>query len=497
MTATANIPSATLLPEMDLTVISRGPTKLSPATTAALESLPPIARSAAAPPRASVVVVTHNNLLFTKLCLHSVLAHTETIAYELIVIDNASTDDTPAYLRELASLNSHVRVLYNETNRGFAAANNQGIAIARGDVLVLLNNDTIVPRGWLSRLVDHAGDDGIGVVCACTNRIGNEAEIDVSYRTFGELGDFAGRRLREHAGAMFDIPMAPMFCFALRRNVYEKVGALDEQFETGMFEDDDYAMRVRAANLRVCCADDVFVHHFGGTSFGGLLAGGEHGRIFRANRERFEKKWGIAWKSHGGRRKPDYDALIDSIRAAVAGALPKNSTIAVISRGDVELLKLESHRAWHFPRMDDGQYSGHYPADSAAAIAHLELLRETGCEYLLVPRTAMWWMDHYPQFAEHLEREYRRLNIDGDACAILDLVKREPAETIEEHWQDRHLRELAEAILPQGAPAGAYVMVPARRAEWFALQRRDDLKLIVQRENVGAIYERLRKEDAR
>src|SRR5688572_2370036 len=137
---------------MDLTVISCGPTMLSPATTAVLEALPPIARPVDGSPRASVVVVTHNNLLFTKLCLHSVLAQTDDVAYELIVVDNASTDDTPAYLRELASLNPHVRVICNDTNRGFAAANNQGLAIARGKVLVLLNNDTIVSRGWLSRL---------------------------------------------------------------------------------------------------------------------------------------------------------------------------------------------------------------------------------------------------------------------------------------------------------------------------------------------------------
>jgi GT2 family glycosyltransferase len=435
----------------------------------------------------SVVIVSWNGRELLERCLEALDAQ-RGVAFQTVVVDNGSIDGT---IEMLESRYPSVETIANRSNRGFAAANNQGLTVARGEALVLLNNDTIVSRGWLARLIDHVAGAQIGVVCACTNRIGNEAEIDVSYRTFGELGEFAGRRLREHAGAMFDIPMAPMFCFALRRDVFDKVGKLDEQFETGMFEDDDYSMRIRAAGMRVCCADDVFVHHFGGTSFGSLVASGEHGRIFRANRERFEKKWGTTWKSHGGRRKPDYDALVDAIRATVAANLPKNSTIAIISKGDVELLKLESHRAWHFPRMDDGQYSGHYPADSGAAVAHLEWLRESGCEYLLIPRTAMWWMDHYPQFAEHLDREYRRVTIDTDACAIFDLTKRGRAtDANEEHWQDRHLRELAEAILPQGAPADAYVLVPARRAEWFATQQGDDLDLIVQRDNVGAIYQR-------
>jgi hypothetical protein len=301
---------------------------------------------------------------------------------------------------------------------------------------------------------------------------------------------FARRRTEEQAGEIFDLPMAPMFCFAIRREVFGKLGPIDEQYVLGMFEDDDYAMRVRAAGLRVCCADDVFVHHFGGASFTNLLGSGEHTRTFRANRERFEKKWGVAWKSHQRRGKPDYDGLVDAIRATVARVLPTNSTVAVVSRGDEELLKLEGHRAWHFPRLDDGQYAGHHPADGAEAVAHLEDLRRRGCEFLLIPQTSLWWLEHYTELTAHLAARYSRCETDGDGCAIFDLGERKNDHAKKsEHWQDRHLRELAEAILPEGALED-YVLVPQRRP--LRAEQLRGLRLIVRRENVGAIYERVR-----
>src|SRR6185369_14117229 len=148
----------------------------------------------------------------------------------------------------------------------------------------------------------------------------------------------------------------------------------------------------------------------------------------------------------------DYDQLLDAIRAAVAANIVKGSTIAVINKGDEQLLKLEGMRGWHFPRQEDGQYSGHYPADGAAAVAHLEALRENGAEYLLIPHTSAWWLDHYPLFAQHLDASYRRVKNDSDACVIFDLSRREAKDAQpEETWRQRHVRELCAALLPAGA----------------------------------------------
>jgi len=68
---------------------------------------------------------------------------------------------------------------------------------------------------------------------------------------------------------------------------------------------------------------------------------------------------------------------------------------------------LRDRRGWHFPQADDGRYAGHYPASSAEAIAELEALRERGASFLVFPDPSRWWLSHYVELREHLERRYR------------------------------------------------------------------------------------------
>jgi GT2 family glycosyltransferase/glycosyltransferase involved in cell wall biosynthesis len=249
-------------------------------------------------PGASIIVVTHNNLEFTKLCIESVLRNTEYPNYELIIVDNASSDGSQAYLLDLSKHYSHIKFVFNTYNYGFARANNQGIGLASGEYLVLLNNDTVVPPGWLSRLLRHLKDPAIGMVGPVTNSVGNEAKVDVLYRSIGEMEAFARELAWRHEGEVADIRMLAMYCVAFRRETFNAVGPLDEQFGIGMFEDDDYSLRVRAKGLRVVCAADVFVHHFGQASFSKLIDSGEYDRLFEENRRRYEKKWGVVWEPH-------------------------------------------------------------------------------------------------------------------------------------------------------------------------------------------------------
>ena len=367
---------------------------------------------------ASIIIVTFNNLVYTKLCLRSVLAHTDYPSYEIIIVDNSSTDGTADYLRQLTEQYPHIRLLLNESNRGFASANNQGLAMATGEMLILLNNDTIVPRGWLKRLLHHLDDPAVGLVGPVTNRAGNESQIDVPYQTYGEFVQFAQDYLQGRECARFDIRTLAMFCIALRRDVYEGIGPLDERFEIGMFEDDDYAMRVRAAGYRVVNAEDVFVHHFGQASIGKLAATGEYGKLFQANRRRFEEKWGIPWEPHRYRLNRQYCQLTEQIREVVCTTLPLGATVVVISKGDDRLLELDGRQAWHFPRTEEGIYAGHYPADSAAAITHLEALRVKGGDFLLLPKTAFWWLEHYVEFKQHLESHYQVVVRKADTCLV-------------------------------------------------------------------------------
>ncbi len=372
-------------------------------------------------PRASIVVVTIDKLPFTRLCLESLLANTEGPPYEVIVVDNGSTDGTTDYLLRLARWEPRVRLQLNGRNLGFAAATNLGLSMAAGEVLVLLNNDTIVAPGWLVGLCRHLEDPGAGAVGPVTNRIGNEAQVDAGYRTYGGFLRRASERARGAAGGSFEIPSLTMFCFAMRREVHRRLGGLDESFGIGTLEDDDYSLRLAEAGYALLCAQDVLVHHFGQASFGDLVPGGEYDALLRTNRRRFEEKWGRPWRPYGRRRSPDYRELVGRVRSLVPRLVPEGATVLVASRGDDELLELSGRRGWHFPRTEDGVWAGHYPADSREAIRHLESLRRRGAGFLLIPRTGLWWLEHYGDFARHLERRYRVVHRDARTCALFDL----------------------------------------------------------------------------
>lgn len=249
-------------------------------------------------PRVSVVVVTYANAHLSRLCLDSIRRGSLWPDLEVIVVDNASPDRTPDDLAEVAREDPRIKLILNPTNVGYAPACNAGIRAATGEYVVTLNNDTVVPRGWLGGLIRHLErDQTIGLVGPVTNAIGNEAKIDVPYTSRAEMEAFAARRAVEREGRSFDIKMLALFCAAMRRTLIEDIGLLDERFEIGMFEDDDYTVRVRERGLRVVCAEDVFVHHFHRAAMK-LIPDAEHARIFAANRRRFEEKWGVTWEPH-------------------------------------------------------------------------------------------------------------------------------------------------------------------------------------------------------
>jgi Glycosyl transferase family 2 len=210
---------------------------------------------------ASVIVLCHNEVEYTRLCLESVLARTRS-PYELILIDNGSSDGTADYLVEVASRpgTARVEVITNESNRGYHAAVNQGLARAGGEYVVLLNNDTVVTSGWLEGLVAWARHDwpSVGLVGAVTNFAPSPQQVEPGYTDLGGLPDFAVQRRRQFASKSVRVHRLSGFCLLARKDVLQRVGGLDEQFRIGFFDDDDLGLRVREAGFQLLLALDVY-----------------------------------------------------------------------------------------------------------------------------------------------------------------------------------------------------------------------------------------------
>lgn len=247
-------------------------------------------------PLISIIVVTYNNLQLTQACLASLAQHCREVRHEIIVVDNASSDGSPEFLAGWASEAPGRHLIMNAGNRGFAAANNQGLAVARGDYLVLLNNDTEVTSGWLQAMLNHLKHDpSVGMIGPVTNNIGNEARIPIRYKDSQSMQQKARRYTLAHLGERFTIRTLAFFCVMMRRQVYATAGPLDEAFGLGFFEDDDYCRRVQQAGWKVVCAEDAFVHHQLSASFNKL--GKERQALLEKNRKIYEAKWG-PWQPH-------------------------------------------------------------------------------------------------------------------------------------------------------------------------------------------------------
>jgi GT2 family glycosyltransferase len=125
------------------------------------------------------------------------------------------------------------------------------------------------------------------------------------------------------------------------------------------------------------------------------------------------------------KKRLEYERLVHRIRHVVGDVVPADAKVAVVSKGDEELLKLGGRDVCHFPLSENGAYAGYHPGCGLAAIAHLEVLRARGIQYLLIPATSLWWLDSYPDFKAHLEARYHRLFCEQDLCALYCLDARD------------------------------------------------------------------------
>ena len=229
---------------------------------------------------AAIVITVLNQLAYTQGCLRC-LQQDLAAGVRVIVVDNGSTDGTPEWLAAQAGLT----VIRNDQNRGCAPAWNQGVQAAAGaEWVVVLNNDVLLPVGWLTALLGAADRHGLDIVCPAMRERDQNYEFAAYARDFTAQLSAVLRRGGSHG-----------VCFAVRRAVFERIGGFDEAFRIGQFEDADFFRRARLAGFNLGVTGACFLHHFGSVTQDALSDMNRNRPYEAENRAHFRKKWKLGW----------------------------------------------------------------------------------------------------------------------------------------------------------------------------------------------------------
>jgi GT2 family glycosyltransferase len=471
--------------------------------------------------RASIVIPVHSQVGLTARCLEILLRQPLGVEAEIIVVDDASTDETPGLLSQLVADGAALRVVTHSVNTGFAGACNDGAAVATGDHLVFLNNDTEPRPGWLEALVGYA-DAHPSAASVGAKLLFPDGTVQHAGVVIGQdrnphhvYAGFPGDHRAVNRSRAFQVVTAA--CMLVRRDRFEEMGGFDIAYRNG-HEDVDLCLRLGAAGYEIHYCHESVVVHLESASRGrrsvesaangrryreqwaarvqpddlgvyiddGLLGLGYNDtyplrlqvspmlatvhdsvrnrateRLLRARAQQVADllqrlialttgavetlapvddpdldddivealdQLDQALASRTGRR-PDagrtsdlaYRRRVARIRRTIVTLTAPGAVVAVVSRGDDELVDIDDRTGWHFPEDDDGRWAGHHPADSDAAVEAMASAIRRGATHLVIPTCSLWWLDHYQGFAAYLSSIHVRQHTDDD-CIVFALV---------------------------------------------------------------------------
>ena len=255
--------------------------------------------------KCSIVIPVHNKAALTRQCLDAIFESPPEVEHEILVVDDASSDETPEMLAEYGQAVQHVRL---ERNAGFATACNTGAVAALGDYLLFLNNDTIPEPGWLDALFDYAERDRVPVV-------GSKLLFpDGTVQHAGVVFGFQGDPLHIYAGCPADHPAVnksrrfqavTAACMLIRRDVFEPAGGFDTGYHNDL-EDVDLCLRLGERGHEVHYCHESVVYHLESASRGPVKAPRPSARVYR-------ERWGRCVK-HDELLYYLEDGLLDIVR---------------------------------------------------------------------------------------------------------------------------------------------------------------------------------------
>ena len=219
----------------------------------------------------SIIIVSFNTRDVLLDCLESVYAKTEGISYEIIVVDNASSDESPGSVAERFP---DIHLISNDVNRGFSTANNQGICESTGRWVALLNPDTRLIENSFQKIARYLQKHsefsilGPGIVNKSgqqsPTRLWEDTPLDAAWKILGlynpsnELQRMGGMQAKE-------VLVISGCCFVIRRELFEEIGLLDENYFL-YNEEDDFCRRARQYGKRICFFPETWIQHLHGKS---------------------------------------------------------------------------------------------------------------------------------------------------------------------------------------------------------------------------------------
>ena len=249
-------------------------------------------------PLVSVVIPVHNKALVTYNCLASLLLAPNGASFEVIVVDDGSSDETMT----LPDLVQGVRFLRHEKAQGFIHSCNDGAKTARGAFVVMLNNDTEVSPGWIDELLyvfEHFNDVGMaGAKLLYPN--GQLQEAGGIVWNNGDPWNYGreGNPREPRYNYTRQVDYLSGACVMLRKILWDELKGFDERFVPAYFEDADLAFRVRERGLKTVYTPFSQVIHFEGISSGKSVTSGTK-RYQEINRPKFKARWSRAFKNNG------------------------------------------------------------------------------------------------------------------------------------------------------------------------------------------------------
>lgn len=251
----------------------------------------------------SIIIVSYNQFSSTTgLCLQSLAAVQDT-NLQIIVVDNGSDRETVRELKNAARKDSRISLLLHGENRGYAAANNDGVELAKAGYLLLLNSDTVVPADVPGRFVKQLQAEKTPCLLGpVTNSVGNEQQIYIRDNSTLSSVLAQGEQWSRHTrGSIIATDQLSFFCVAMARQTYQIMDGLDLSFGLGFYEDADFCCRAVASGISLYIQEECFIYHRGSASFSRmpdtvkkLLA--VNRKLFRARHGRGEGAH-VRWKN--------------------------------------------------------------------------------------------------------------------------------------------------------------------------------------------------------